>query len=215
MAEAGGASITAAVEGDLDVALLRRITGHLGLSLGKVYGRQGKPQLLRALAGYNAAARFAPWIVLVDLDRDGDCAPSRLERWLPQPAPKLCFRIAVRAAEAWPLADRERLAAWLGVAESRVPAQPDRLDDPKREAVNLARRTRRRGLRGDLVPREASGRAVGPLYTARMIEFIDSASAGWRPDQASRASDSLARCIRCLRRLGEADDPSRQTRAPA
>lgn len=201
MPEAGGVIITAAVEGDLDAALLRRIAEHLGLSLGNVHGRRGKPHLLQALAGYNNAAHFAPWIVLVDLDNDGDCAPSCLERWLPQPAPRLCFRIAVRAAEAWLLADRERLAEWLGVARALVPDQPDRLEDPKREIVNLARRSRRRRLRDELVPREASGRAVGPLYTTRMIEFIDSADAGWRPDRASQTSDSLARCIRCLDRL--------------
>jgi hypothetical protein len=79
-----------------------------------------------------------------------------------------------------------------------LPADPDRLDDPKRELVSLARRSRRRFIRDDLVPREGSGRSVGPLYTARMTEFVEDRTAGWQPDQALRVSDSLARCIRRL-----------------
>lgn len=68
------------------------------------------------------------------------------------------FRIAVRAAEAWILADRGRVAEWLGVPAARVPHDPDSLDDPKPTLVDLARRSRRSRMRRDLVPREASGR---------------------------------------------------------
>jgi hypothetical protein len=54
-----------------------------------------------------------------------------------------------------------------------VPTDPERLDDPKKALIDLAKRTRVRAIRGDLVPRESSGRKVGPLYTARMIEFVE------------------------------------------
>jgi hypothetical protein len=66
--------------------------------------------------------------------------------------------------------------------------------------VDLARRSRRRAIRDDFVPREGSGRRIGPLYTSRMIEFVEDMTAGWRPDEAARLSPSLARC---LRRFGE------------
>jgi len=107
----------------------------------------------------------------------------------------MCFRVAVRAAEAWLLADRERLAQLLGVRTAFLPTDPDRLDNPKRELVDLARGSHRRALRDDLVPREGSGRSVGPLYTTRMIEFVQDDFEGWRPSQAVRVSESLARCV--------------------
>lgn len=152
--------VTGAVEGDLDEALLRRILNYVGIALGTVHGRKGKPFLLRSVGGYNNAAQFAPWVVLVDLDRDCDCAPPCTQRWLANPSAQMCFRVAVRAVEAWLLADRERMAQLLGLKVALLPEDPDNLDDPKRELVNLARRARRRAIRDDLVPRDGSGRAV-------------------------------------------------------
>jgi len=156
---------------------------------------------MRSITGYNNAARFAPWIVLVDLDHDCDCAPPFARKWLVNPSDGMCFRVAVRAIEAWLLADRERLAQLLGVRMTWLPTDPDSLDDPKRELINLARRSRRRVVREDLVPRLGSGRSVGPLYTTCMIEFVRDEIAGWRLDQAALASRSLARCISRLREL--------------
>jgi hypothetical protein len=63
--------------------------------------------------------------------------------------------------------------------------------------VVLAAQSRRHDIREDMLPRPGSGRAIGPAYTSRMIEFIQSY---WRPDVATFSSDSLRRC---LTRLGE------------
>jgi hypothetical protein len=196
--------VTGAVEGDLDEALLRRILDYVGISLRVVYGRKGKRFLLQSINGYNNAARLTPWVVLVDLDRDCDCAPPCAQRWLARPSARMCFRVAVRAIEAWLLADRERFAQLLGVSVAKLPKNPDCLDDPKRELINPARQSRRRAVRDDLIPRQGSGRSVGPLYTTRMIEFIQDETAGWRLDQALPVSESLERCVIRLRNLAEA-----------
>lgn len=193
------------MEGDLDEAVLRRIVREADLWLANVYGRKGKESLLKAVAGYNAAAHRASWVVLVDLDRDCECAPQCVQRWLPEPAPHMCFRLVVRSIESWLLADRDRIAGFLGVRRANVPDDPDALDDPKRELIDLARRSPRRSVREEIVPREGSGRSVGPLYTTRMIEFVQDEAAGWRVDHALGASDSLNRCMGRLRRL--AGDP--------
>jgi len=193
--------VTAAVEGDVDEALLRRILQHVGLDLGHVHGRKGKPHLLLSLAGYNNAARFVPWVVLIDLDDDGDCAPVCINRWLPEPSPLMRFRVAVRAVEAWLLADRERVATLLGISPRLVPNAPDNLANPKRALVDLARRSRYRKIREELAPREGSGRAVGPLYTTRITQFVDDTANGWRPGYAVDGSDSLRRCVDRLRSL--------------
>ena len=194
-------TVTAAVEGDLDEAVVRRITMHAGLSLGAVHGRGGKQMLLRSIGGYNEAARQSAWFVLVDLDGDCKCAPPCMQKWLPDPAPQMCFRAVVRSVESWLLADRERIAGWLDVPLAKVPQIPDNLDNPKDELIRLARRSRRRTIREDLVPREGSGRAVGPLYTTRMIEYVEDGNKGWRPDSAANVSDSLARCMKRLTQL--------------
>jgi hypothetical protein len=122
--------VSGAVEGDLDEAVLHRIVRQADLTLGNVYGRQGKSALLRAIRGYNAAARHAHWVVLVDLDRDCECAPPCAGRWLPDPAPHMCFRLVVRSIEAWLLADGDRIADFLRVRRADVPPDPDALDNP-------------------------------------------------------------------------------------
>jgi hypothetical protein len=115
----------------------------------------------------------------------------------------MCFRIAVRAVEGWLIADRERIASFLRITIAQVPDNPDTIGDPKQALVNLARRSRHSSIKNDLIPRESSGRIVGPLYTARMIEFVQDSARGWRPEQALRASDSLRRCIKRLRQLAK------------
>lgn len=194
----GGAVISAAVEGIVDEAVVRKLIAHADATPGDVYGRQGKSFLRQKIASYNNAAQRMPWIVLVDLDHDNDCAPPLRNAWLPQPAPHLCFRVAVREVEAWLLADAERLASFLGVARSRLPSDPERLGHPKATMVNLARASRRRDIREDMVPRPGSGRQVGPAYSSRLIQF---ASAHWRPEVAAGRADSLKRAIRSLKRL--------------
>lgn len=193
-------SVSVAVEGITDEAVARRLLSHVGADMGHVYGKQGKPHLRQRLAGYNYAARHAPWFMLVDLDRDADCAPSAIRAWLPNPGPRACFRVAVRAVEAWMMADTEALAGYLSIPRSRVPDQPEALDSPKTALVNLARSSRRRVIREDVVPRDGSGRAVGPAYSSRMVEYVVDV---WRPDVAAARAESLSRAIRALRRMVE------------
>jgi hypothetical protein len=193
-----GDYVSVAVEGDVDEAVAIRLIVLAGGVPGSVYGKRGKPGLRRGVTGYNQAARRAPWLVLVDLDTDEPCAPTLLRTWLPDQSAHMCFRVAVRAIEAWLIADPERLAGFLGISASRIPAEPEGLVDPKRTMVDLARTSRRRDIQNDMVPREGSGRSVGPAYTSRVIEY---ARDDWRPDVAARRAESLQRAIACLEEL--------------
>ena len=198
MTVAAPVTVSAAVEGSLDEVVVDRLIRHVGGHPGIVYGKNGKSFLRDRIDGYNSAAHHAPWVVLVDLDAEGECAPSVREAWLRHPAPLMCFRIVVRAIEAWLMADAERLAAFIGVARSKVPADPEGLDHPKQVMVNLARLSRRREVRQDMVPRQESGRTEGPAYTSRLIEY---ATDRWRPDVAVLRADSLRRAVARLQRL--------------
>lgn len=194
-------TISVAVEGDLDAAVLRRLLRSVGAEPGTIYGRRGKSHLLDRLAAYNQAARFQPWVVLLDLNQDAACVPQILPRWLPAPAPQMCLRVAVRAVDAWLLADAERLARFLHIPRHHIPARPDAIDHPKQYIVSLARQSRSSAIREDMVPRPESGRDVGPAYTARLIQFVEDEANGWRPEVAAEASESLARCLRRLHQL--------------
>lgn len=191
MMDSHALAVSGAVEGDLDEAVLRRLIGEEGAILDRLYGRKGKQHLKQRLKGYNQSAHRSPWVVLMDLDHDADCAPPLRAECLPTPARYMCFRIAVRAIETWLLADSQSIARFLSIAVSQVPSFPETLNDPKHFVVDLAQRSRRREIRESMVPRPGSGRKVGPLYTSQLIEFVQTK---WEPDIAAQRADSLRRC---------------------
>lgn len=191
--------ISAAVEGDLDAAVVNRLIEHVGGKPGRILVKEGKQNLLPRIRNYNDAAKFDPWLVLIDLDHDAECAPSYLDNLYTQPAPGLCFRIAVREIEAWLLADSEAIARFLSV-RTKISPNPETLPDPKQYVVNLARKSGHRKIRFDIAPRDGSKRSVGTAYSSRMMEYVQSE---WRPEVASQQAPSLDGAIRCLRRLVE------------
>ncbi|MEK7399483.1 MAG: hypothetical protein AAB116_21285 [Candidatus Poribacteria bacterium] len=198
------------VEGDPDEAILKRLSKEIGIGLGKCYFKGGKSEIKDRIRAYNNYARFMPLIVLIDLDKpkkskpsenikdSQNCAPILKSDWLPNPAQYMCFRIAVREIEAWLLADTNNISRFLYISVSLIPPKPEMLDDPKQVMVNLARKSRKRDIRDDMIPREGSGHEVGQLYNSRLVEFILNY---WSPDEAVKKSDSLYRCISRLKEL--------------
>jgi len=193
--------VSAAVEGLVDEAVVRRIIQEVGGYTGPVYGKNGKASLSHKIKGYNQAAMYRPWLVIVDLNHEVDCAPLLRATWLPDPAAYMCFRVAVRTVEAWLLADYERLSEFMNVDAGRIPKDPEKLADPKKTLVELARHSRSSVMREDMVPRSGSGRLVGPAYTSRLIEFVTNVEEGWRPPVAAECSRSLNHCLQRLRKL--------------
>lgn len=202
--------ISAAAEGVVDEAVVRSLLRHVGAMPGGIYGKNGKEHIRQKIRGYNNGARHNPWIVLVDLDHDAECAPPLRGSWLADLAPRMCFRIAVREVEAWLPADCERIASFLGVSRSGIPTDPETLDDPKATMVNLAQHSRRREIREDMVPRAGSARMIGPAYSSRLIEFVSTSPKPWRPDVACNLSESLRRSVACLKRLMQTQQSSRR-----
>jgi hypothetical protein len=188
--------LSAAVEGIVDEAVVRRLAEIVGINITSIYGKNGKQHLHQRIDAFNQAAKHFPWLVLVDLDQDAGCAPDLRATWLPNPAPFMCFRIAVRQVEAWLLADRDTLADFLKVNVSAIPLDPENEPHPKQRMVEIVRRSRSSIIRQTMVPREGSGRSEGPEYSSQLIEY---AHEHWRPDVAAQHSDSLNRCLYRLR----------------
>jgi hypothetical protein len=193
----GSIIIPAAVEGIVDEAVAQKLITEVGGCIGTVYGKNGKPFLRKKIQGFNNAAKAWPWLVLVDLDQDAECAPPLCMEWLTDIALYMCFRVVVKEIEAWLMADAATLASFLRVRQNRIPTNPEEVINPKGEMVNLARRSRRSAIRMDMVPREGSGRSVGPAYASRLIEYIQTS---WRVEVASEHSQSLKRAVTCLHR---------------
>ncbi len=190
--------LTIAVEGMLDEAVARRLVAEAGGRVGDAFVKRGNRPLRAKVPGYNNAAKRATWFVMTDLDQDFHCAAALVAAWLPSRSPGMTLRVAVRAIEAWFLADRSGLASFLGVPVARLPRDPDGHADPKGLLVDLARGSRRRDIREDLVPTARAGRRIGPGYVGRMFDFVQTS---WDPEKASALSPSLNRCRQRLREL--------------
>jgi hypothetical protein len=184
--------VNTVIEGNSDQGFAEALLATAGLTIGRLIPCGGKPNLLKKLAGYNSAAAFSPWFVLVDLDHDADSAEGGEQLWLPSPERLICFHAAVRMIESWMLADAERAASFLGVSLSTLPSDPESIADPKELVVNLARRSRKRLIRDGLVPRPNSGARIGPTYVSDISAF---GAGHWRPQVAAEASPSLQRCL--------------------
>ncbi|MFD7681138.1 hypothetical protein [Streptomyces sp. NPDC060187] len=191
-------TVVIAVEGISDEGAVRSILRECGLSVGMVQGKGGKSALLKKLPSYNQAAKFMPWFVLVDMDSADGCVVASVREWLPLPEDMMVFRVAVAEIESWLLADREAIADFLGISVSKIPRNPDSLQDPKQEIINLARKSRRRDIREGLVPRPNSGASVGPTYASDIRDF---GLRLWRPRIAADESPSLARCLQRVEEL--------------
>lgn len=183
--------VTAAVEGVLDEAVIRRLVVDVGANLTAVHVKHGNQPLRSKVEGCNLAARHSPWLVLTDLDQGYGCPASLVSDWLPARADRMQLRVAVQSVEAWLLADRLRFAAFLGVPRESVPGDVERVPNPKAAVIDLARQSRRSDIRAAMVPLPGGGRTIGPGYVGWLFEFVH---AHWVPAEAAQSAESLHRC---------------------
>jgi len=193
-------TIDIVVEGYPDEVACRKLCEFMGIRINRVFNKRGKNRLDKSLGGYNEDSLYRQryWLALRDLDRDAGCAFQLIEQLVPEKSPYFLLRIPVRAIETWFMSDSERLCAFLAISQSKISLVPERIEYPKLEMVNLARKSRRRNIREDMVPIQGSKHDEGPAYASRLAEFAEN---HWRPEIAERTSDSLARCIRRLRAI--------------
>ena len=193
------ANVALLVEGSLDETVGRRLATFCGHTVSIVYGKQGFGYIRTNIAAFNATASGISTIALADsMDMHEPCPPGTLHILLPNPHPRMRFRLAVREIESWLLADRANLAAFLGVPVSRMPENPDAIRDPKLTLMRAARGSSRPTVRRLIPPQPGYRSREGPGYTSEMQRF---ALNTWDIAAACARSDSLRGCIASIRTL--------------
>lgn len=184
--------IALATEDELSEEIGKRLVAETGnrLRVHQVFRKQGFGYLKSNLQKFREVSSQMPLILLTDLDRAA-CAPSLLKDWLKGQVlpPHFLFRVAVRETESWLLADREAVAAFLGLAIKLLPEAPDALPDTKVELLKLVRRSKKRDLKQDLLPKSGSTAPIGLGYNTVLGDFI---RAQWSGERAAHHSPSLA-----------------------
>lgn len=160
---------------------------------------KGVTGLAKALPRFQTQAmNVQPVLCIADVDRR--CAVEMLADWLPQGShPHFVLRLAVTESESWVLADRGEFAESFAVPVKRVCPNPDDELDPKTLVLNLARRSRIRTIREEVVsPFDSSKPGAG--YNLHLCSFV---RARWDAQRASENSPSLCRAMKRVTELGQ------------
>jgi hypothetical protein len=186
-----------AVEDEVSEIVARRmIEAYSPLQVLECYGKKGFGYLKANISKFQQASRQIPYVVLTDLDQY-PCATALKEDWNIVSMPRnFMFRIAVRSIESWLLADRENFAEFLGISIQKLPLNPDDEINPKRLLIELAKHSRKREIREDIVPKPKSTAKIGPNYTSRLSRFVRE---HWEMESAQKQSKSLQRAIFALK----------------
>lgn len=135
------------------------------------YSGHGYGYLKNNIKGFNQACVHSPYFMLTDLDRY-ECPLALINDWISfKMHPNFIFRIAVREVESWILADKEGLSRFFSLSMANFPDSPDSLPDPKNTLINLARKSRKRRIREDVVPVNKNA-SIGPNYNGCLSEFV-------------------------------------------
>lgn len=182
-------------EGLLEEPVARKLLVSLGLPDRDVrfVAKRGRTDFWKDAPRYNRAAEHVgPVLGLADLE-SYPCPSGLIARHLPGGRnPLFVLRVAERMIESWLLADARNLSEFLRVSCSCFPRDPDAEQHPKQTLVNIARSSRSRVIRDDMVPDAGSAGSVGCGYTPRMTEFVEQ---HWQPFEGAKRSESLRRAI--------------------
>lgn len=185
--------INLAYEDDLSEAVMTTLLESFGnkYPIHNTYHGHGFGYLKTNIRGFNQASTVAPFFMLTDLD-NYECPPSLINDWITFPLqPNFIFRIAIKEVEAWLLADREGLSDFMKVPLVNFPSLPEKEPDPKRTLIQLAKKSRSRRIREDIVPINENAQ-IGPNYNGCLMEFVIEK---WDIEKARTSSRSLEKAV--------------------
>lgn len=157
--------------------------------IANTYLGHGYGYLKSKIRGFNQASVCQPFFMLTDLDLY-ECPLALIADWIDFNKHKnFIFRVAVREVESWLLADKEGLSRFFSLSVVNFPDSPDSLSDPKNTLINLARKSRKRHIREDIVPINSNA-SIGPNYNSCLSDFVFN---HWDLQNALVRSKSLCR----------------------
>ena len=159
------------------------------------YSGHGFGYLKTNVRGFNQASIVNPHFMLTDLDTC-ECPVALINDWINFPLNhNFIFRIAVREVESWLLADIEGLSRFFNISVANFPRNPDKERDPKNTLIQLAKRSRKRSIKEDIVPINDNA-SIGPNYNGCLSEYVFKF---WDIENALLRSPSLRKAFDRLR----------------
>ena len=195
--------INVVIEDELSLIVLRKILNESqrSYSICNVLGRQGCSYIDKHIHGFNNASKGIPFVIVRDLDYC-ECPPYLINTILAFPKHQnLIFRIAVREIEAWLLADKKSFSSYFSINKSLIPHNVEEIDNPKEFIIKLAKKSRKRNIRDDVLPRK--GAKQGPGYNACLGYYVIN---HWDVYTALHNSDSLHRTFDVLNNFSPLND---------
>lgn len=164
---------------------------------GEPINTKGVTKLLPALSRYAEQARHVrPVLCVADTDRR--CPVEIRAAWLPSHAPSdLLFRLAVPEAESWVLGDRVAFSDFFQIPVKKIPDRPEELADAKAEVLRLARLSKARRLREEVVSSHHPQKP-GVGYNTHLCSLVNGP---WNARQAQETVPSLRRAVERLSQL--------------
>ena len=185
------------VEGETDEPVINALMRAAGWVNGEfAFTRaNGKGVIDRDIKKYWEAARFIPYVIFRDLDRDEGGCPvavrSMLSSKTPGESPDLLIRIVDQCIESWILADRQGVAEF---CERPIASVRPRDSRPKDHLLRLFQKAQFK----DAVLREGGKLAFGPAYATHLHHLM---THHWSIERAAVESDSLRRALERLTEL--------------
>lgn len=189
--------VTLIFEDDLSEAVMTKILMQFNnkYCICQSYSGNGFGYLKNNIRGFNQASVVNTHVMLTDLD-NYECPVILKNDWIDfELNSNFIFRIAVREVESWLLADRQGIAKYFNVSLINLPLNPDLESDPKNTLIQLAKRSKKREIREDIVPINKNA-TIGPNYNGCLAEFVFNY---WSIDNAILQSESLRRSYYKLR----------------
>lgn len=182
------------VEGATDVPVISALMCAAGWADSEfsVTSANGKGVIDRDLKNYWEAARFLPYVVFRDLDRDGGGCPVTLRAQLvehtPGESPDLLIRIVDQCIESWILADRHGIAEFCNRSAASV-------EPPTSHHKLYLLRLMKEAKLKDAVEEKGRELDFGPAYELHLQRLM---THHWSIERAAAESDSLRRALKRL-----------------
>lgn len=190
-------NVILAVEDELSEVISTKILKSFDIEIMVVLGNNGNGYLQKKSPEFNRSAKGLDIFLLTDLDSPKGCPLELIRSWIKGPLnPRFLFRVAIMEVESWLMADRKAVAEFLSIPINRIPPSTDNIPDPKEFLVSLARGSKKRKLREELVPKPGARIPVGYGYNTRLSQFVRD---HWDLERAASASPSLKRTVDRIR----------------